>query len=96
MSIQVFGLPVSRGVAIGRAVLIASSRIDVAHYFIDASQVGAEIRRLAAARDHPQQTEAGKQHGVGFRFGNRRGQAHVVDRAAIRVRLSRCPEGQGT
>ena len=51
MSIQVFGLPVSRGVAIGRAVLIASSRIDVAHYFIDASQVGAEIRRLAAARD---------------------------------------------
>ena len=36
MSFQVFGLPVSRGVAIGRAVLVASSRVDVAHYFIDA------------------------------------------------------------
>jgi phosphotransferase system enzyme I (PtsI) len=51
MSIQVFGLPVSRGVAIGRAVLIASSRIDVAHYFVDDSQVPAEIERLRVARD---------------------------------------------
>ena len=51
MSFQVFGLPVSRGVAIGRAVLVASSRVDVAHYFIDADQVEAEIDRLRAARD---------------------------------------------
>src|SRR5688572_27907267 len=51
MSIQVFGLPVSRGVAIGRAVLIASSRIDVAHYYIDAAQADAEIERLRVARD---------------------------------------------
>jgi phosphotransferase system enzyme I (PtsI) len=51
MSIQVFGLPVSRGVAIGRAVLIASSRIDVAHYFVNDSQVLGEIERLRAARD---------------------------------------------
>ncbi|URI10602.1 phosphoenolpyruvate--protein phosphotransferase [Aquincola tertiaricarbonis] len=51
MSIQVFGLPVSRGVAIGRAVLVASSRIDVAHYFIDASQADAEIERLKSARN---------------------------------------------
>jgi phosphoenolpyruvate-protein phosphotransferase (PTS system enzyme I) len=51
MSIQVFGLPVSRGVAIGRAVLVASSRVDVAHYFIDEQQVDAEIARLRAARD---------------------------------------------
>jgi phosphotransferase system enzyme I (PtsI) len=51
MSIQVFGLPVSRGVAIGRAVLVASSRVDVAHYFIDDAQVGEEIERLLAARD---------------------------------------------
>ena len=35
MSIQIFGLPVSRGVAIGRAVLVASSRVDVPHVFID-------------------------------------------------------------
>jgi phosphoenolpyruvate-protein phosphotransferase (PTS system enzyme I) len=51
VSIQVFGLPVSRGVAIGRAVLVASSRVDVAHYFVDASAVDAEIERLTAARD---------------------------------------------
>jgi phosphotransferase system enzyme I (PtsI) len=51
MSIQVFGLPVSRGVAIGRAVLVASSRVDVAHYFIDERQVSDEIARLRAARD---------------------------------------------
>jgi phosphoenolpyruvate-protein phosphotransferase (PTS system enzyme I) len=51
MSFQVFGLPVSRGVAIGRAVLVASSRLDVAHYFIDAERVDAEVMRLRAARD---------------------------------------------
>ena len=51
MSFQVFGLSVSRGVAIGRAVLVASSRVDVAHYFVDERQVGAEIDRLRAARD---------------------------------------------
>ena len=51
MSIQVFGLAVSKGVAIGRAVLIASSRMDVAHYFVDGSQVEAELDRLRTARD---------------------------------------------
>ncbi|HEX7439854.1 MAG TPA: phosphoenolpyruvate--protein phosphotransferase [Caldimonas sp.] len=51
MSFQVFGLPVSRGVAIGRAVLVASSRVDVAHYFIAEARVEAEIVRLRVARD---------------------------------------------
>ena len=51
MSFQVFGLPVSRGVAIGRAVLIASSRVDVAHYFVDGKRVRQEIERLRTARD---------------------------------------------
>jgi len=51
MSIQVFGQPVSRGVAIGRAVLIASSRVDVAHYYIDAQHVESEIERLRQARN---------------------------------------------
>jgi phosphoenolpyruvate-protein phosphotransferase (PTS system enzyme I) len=51
VSIQVFGQPVSRGIAIGRAVLVASSRVDVAHYFIDAPRVDAEIDRLRHARD---------------------------------------------
>ena len=51
MSFQLFGLPVSRGVAIGRAVLVASSRVDVAHYFINEAQVEAEIGRMRSARD---------------------------------------------
>ena len=51
MSIQVFGTPVSRGVAIGRAVLIASSRVDVAHYFVAQDKVDEEIDRLCRARD---------------------------------------------
>ena len=51
MSLQVFGIPVSRGVAIGRAVLVASSRVDVAHYFISPDQAEEEIERLRQARD---------------------------------------------
>ncbi len=51
MSIQIFGLPVSRGVAIGRAVLVASSRVDVAHYFVSTEQVPHEIARIRGARD---------------------------------------------
>jgi phosphotransferase system enzyme I (PtsI) len=51
MSIQFFGLPVSRGVAIGRAVLVASSRVDVAHYFIAHEHVDDEVDRLRQARD---------------------------------------------
>jgi phosphoenolpyruvate-protein phosphotransferase (PTS system enzyme I) len=51
VTIQIFGLSVSRGVAIGRAVLVASGRVDVAHYFIDEVQVGGEVERLCRARD---------------------------------------------
>ncbi len=51
MTFQLFGLPVSRGIAIGRAVLVASSRIDVAHYYVGDEQVEAEIDRLRVARD---------------------------------------------
>ena len=51
MTISVHGLTVSRGIAIGRAVIVASSRIDVAHYFVKSDQVEAEILRLREARD---------------------------------------------
>jgi phosphotransferase system enzyme I (PtsI) len=51
MSIQIFGLPVSRGVAIGRAVLVASGRVDVPHHFVDPARTGEEVDRLLAARD---------------------------------------------
>jgi phosphotransferase system enzyme I (PtsI) len=51
MTFSVHGLAVARGIAIGRAVLIASSRVDVAHYFIEPSQVDAEIERVRAGRN---------------------------------------------
>ncbi len=51
MSFQLFGLPVSRGIAIGRAVLVASSRLDVAHYYVAEADLDAEVERLRAARD---------------------------------------------
>ncbi|MFZ3083579.1 phosphoenolpyruvate--protein phosphotransferase [Rhodoferax ferrireducens] len=51
MTFSIHGLAVARGIAIGRAVLVASSRVDVAHYFIDATQVDAEIERVRSARD---------------------------------------------
>ena len=44
-------MPVSRGVAIGRAVLVASSRVDVAHYFVGVDRIEHEIGRLRVARD---------------------------------------------
>src|SRR5689334_11540781 len=49
MSFQLFGLPVSRGIAIGRAVLVASSRLDVAHYYVAGEDVDAEVERLRSA-----------------------------------------------
>jgi phosphotransferase system enzyme I (PtsI) len=51
MTFSIHGLAVSRGIAIGRAVLVASSRADVAHYFVDASQVESEIQRVRASRN---------------------------------------------
>ena len=51
MTFSVHGIEVSRGIAIGRAVLIASSRLDVARYFIEAEQVESEIARVRDARN---------------------------------------------
>ena len=51
MTFSIHGLPVARGIAIGRAVLVASSRVDVAHYFIDPSRVASEIDRVRAGRN---------------------------------------------
>ena len=51
MTFSVHGLAVSRGIAIGRAVLVASSRADVAHYFVDAEKTDEEIDRVRVARN---------------------------------------------
>ncbi|PIY29210.1 MAG: phosphoenolpyruvate--protein phosphotransferase [Comamonadaceae bacterium CG_4_10_14_3_um_filter_60_42] len=51
MTFAIQGLAVARGIAIGRAVLVASSRLEVAHYFIEPEQVAAEINRVRDGRD---------------------------------------------
>lgn len=51
MTFSVHGLAVARGIAIGRAVLMASSRVDVAHYFIEPGQVEGEIERIRQGRN---------------------------------------------
>ena len=51
MTFSIHGLAVASGIAIGRAVLVASSRVDVAHYFIGSTQVAAEIDRVRTGRN---------------------------------------------
>ena len=51
MTFAIHGLAVSRGIAIGRAVVVASSRMEVVHYFIRPDQVESEITRARNARN---------------------------------------------
>ena len=51
MSFSIHGLAVARGIAIGKAVLVASSRANVAHYFISNDEVQSEIERVRAGRN---------------------------------------------
>ena len=50
MTFAIHGLAVSRGIAIGRAVVVASSRMEVVHYFIRPEQIASEIERARSAR----------------------------------------------
>ncbi|MCB4363169.1 phosphoenolpyruvate--protein phosphotransferase [Hydrogenophaga taeniospiralis] len=65
MSFTVHGQAVSRGIAIGRAVIVASSRVDVAHYFVTADQATAEIERLRHARNAVMEEIVRVQQGLG-------------------------------
>ena len=47
---RVLGHAVSRGVAMGRAVVVGSARLGISHQFIDAEQIPAELERLRQAR----------------------------------------------
>jgi phosphotransferase system enzyme I (PtsI) len=48
-SFTLHGIPVSRGIAIGRAHLLASAALEVKHYLISEEQVEAEVERLQNA-----------------------------------------------
>jgi phosphoenolpyruvate-protein phosphotransferase (PTS system enzyme I) len=51
MSFAVHGQAVSRGVTIGRAVVVGASHMDVSHYLVDEADVPGELLRLRRARD---------------------------------------------
>ena len=51
MSFTLHGIPVSRGIAIGRAYLIAPAALDVDHYLIEPDRIDAEIDRFHAAQE---------------------------------------------
>ncbi len=51
MSFTLHGIPVSKGIAIGRAYLIGPAAIDVDHYLVDPADIPAEVARFAAAQD---------------------------------------------
>nr|WP_233620122.1 phosphoenolpyruvate--protein phosphotransferase [Burkholderia multivorans] len=51
VSFTLHGIPVSRGIAIGRAYLIAPAALDVAHYLIEANRIDAEVERFRTALD---------------------------------------------
>ncbi|MBC7513073.1 MAG: phosphoenolpyruvate--protein phosphotransferase [Herminiimonas sp.] len=48
-SFTLHGIPVSRGIAIGRAHLLAPAALEVKHYLIEEQQVEAEVARLQDA-----------------------------------------------
>ncbi|TFY98396.1 phosphoenolpyruvate--protein phosphotransferase [Ramlibacter humi] len=50
MTFSIHGLPVARGIAIGRAVIMGG-RVDVAHYFVEPEQVESEINRVREGRN---------------------------------------------
>ncbi|WP_158905213.1 phosphoenolpyruvate--protein phosphotransferase [Burkholderia sp. L27(2015)] len=51
MSFTLHGIPVSRGIAIGRAYLIAPAALDVDHYLVEPEEIEAEVARFCAAQD---------------------------------------------
>lgn len=50
MSFTLHGIPVSRGIAIGRAYLIAAAALDVDHYLVEPDGIDREIERFHAAQ----------------------------------------------
>jgi len=48
-SFSLHGIPVSRGIAIGRAHLLAPAALDVKHYLVPEEHLEAEVSRLREA-----------------------------------------------
>lgn len=55
MTFSLHGIPVSKGIAIGRAVLISRAALEVSHHLVDVGQEEFEADRLLAAFKHVRQ-----------------------------------------
>jgi len=55
VSFTLHGIPVSRGIAIGRAYLIAPAALDVDHYLIEPAQIEGEVERFRTAQQRVHQ-----------------------------------------
>ena len=78
MTFALHGIPVSKGIAIGKAVLISRSALEVSHYLVEAGKEEAEAQKLLDAfaqvrqeltllrkglpKDAPQEMEIGRAH----------------------------------
>jgi phosphotransferase system enzyme I (PtsI) len=51
VSFTLHGIPVSRGIAIGRAYLIAPAALDVDHYLVEPAQIEGEVERFRSAQE---------------------------------------------
>ena len=51
MSFSFFGIPVSHGITIGRAVVLATGSHEIDHYYIESGQEAQELQRLINAKD---------------------------------------------
>jgi phosphoenolpyruvate-protein phosphotransferase (PTS system enzyme I) len=67
VTLSIHGIAVSSGIAIGRAVMVASGRADVAHYFIEPQQAAAEIERIKDAKNAVVDELMRLQHGLASR-----------------------------
>ena len=51
MTFALHGIPVSKGIAIGKAVLISRAALDVSHYLVEVGKEEAEVQKLLDAFD---------------------------------------------
>ena len=55
MTFALHGIPVSKGIAIGKAVLISRAALEVSHYLVEAGKEEAEVQKLLDAFDQVRQ-----------------------------------------
>lgn len=51
MTFALHGIPVSKGIAIGKAVLISRAALEVSHHLVEAGKEEAEAQKLLDAFD---------------------------------------------